>query len=514
MAEGWVATRKALTYGQFFTLIEGVISDPSILSTCRHEFCRQCLQNSGTCPKCGSPYWKKDIQTFTALQSLVLHLKTLEDIINVGPSPKNALLLTPARAPTIETTPILETTPTTATSIESTPTILTALRPVNYRWAPSKRGRSDDKVSDNKRNARGETRLQVAVIKGNYIKVKELLEGGADPNVTDNAGWTPLHEACNHGYEDIVELLISYGSLLNVPADNNDTPLHDAVMNNHTRIATILVENGANTSLRNSEGYTPLDLARQRDMIDALSVVPLVLSSPIIDTANDTLILLGSGLKPHNKSLMSKTSERLGRCVVVNEFNAKVTHVLTESNEKGCCTRTMKCLSAVAKGAWLLQSEWLRASSKEGHWIKEEDYVIKGFHYEGKSWLTGAPLKSHNNAIEKCPGLFNGLEFYIDTHLVPPQPTRTELKSLIELAGGKVLLREPTPSENEKKFPFHASNTSPQLFSICSKIIITSKPGINQLSLSASLKGSTHVVYTTVSWVLDCLSQFKLIEYY
>lgn len=54
---------------------------------------------------------------------------------------------------------------------------------------------------------------------------------------------------------------------------------------------------------------------------------------------------------------MSKTSERLGRCVVVNEFNSKVTHVLTECNEKECSTRTMKCLSAVAKGAWLLQSE-------------------------------------------------------------------------------------------------------------------------------------------------------------
>ena len=33
--------------------------------------------------------------------------------------------------------------------------------------------------------------------------------------------------------------------------------------------------------------------------------------------------------------------------------------------------------------------------------MKEEDHIIKGFHYEGKSWLTGAPMKSHSNAIEK-----------------------------------------------------------------------------------------------------------------
>ena len=87
----------------------------------------------------------------------------------MNPTPKNTPPLTPA--PTAETTPIIETTPTTATSIEATPTLLTALRPLNYRWAPSKRGRSDDKVSDNKRNVRGETKLQVAVIKVIYTLV-------------------------------------------------------------------------------------------------------------------------------------------------------------------------------------------------------------------------------------------------------------------------------------------------------------------------------------------------------
>lgn len=31
-------------------------------------------------------------------------------------------------------------------------------------------------------------------------------------NTQDNAGWTPLHEACNNGYSDVVKALLEYGA--------------------------------------------------------------------------------------------------------------------------------------------------------------------------------------------------------------------------------------------------------------------------------------------------------------
>ena len=58
------------------------------------------------------------------------------------------------------------------------------------------------------------------------------------------------HEASNHGYPEVVSLLLDHGALINIPGFENDTPLHDAVGNGHLEVARLLVSRGANTNLR------------------------------------------------------------------------------------------------------------------------------------------------------------------------------------------------------------------------------------------------------------------------
>ena len=59
----------------------------------------------------------------------------------------------------------------------------------------------------------------------------------------DHAGWTPLHEACNHGSTACVEALLRHRP---APVLNNQvggvSPLHDAVLNEHMDIAKMLLE--------------------------------------------------------------------------------------------------------------------------------------------------------------------------------------------------------------------------------------------------------------------------------
>lgn len=43
-----------------------------------------------------------------------------------------------------------------------------------------------------------------------------ILDGTIDINTQDFAGWSALHEACNKGCYDIVEMLVKHGANINL----------------------------------------------------------------------------------------------------------------------------------------------------------------------------------------------------------------------------------------------------------------------------------------------------------
>ena len=79
---------------------------------------------------------------------------------------------------------------------------------------------------------------------------------GATVHTRDHCGWTPLHEACNHGFLDLARLLLDHGAQVDDPGGENcdlTTPLMDAAMNGHEEVVELLVNHGANLGVVNSE---------------------------------------------------------------------------------------------------------------------------------------------------------------------------------------------------------------------------------------------------------------------
>ena len=54
-------------------------------------------------------------------------------------------------------------------------------------------------------------------------------------------GWSPLHEAANHGHREIVTYLLKHGANIHASGMEGDTPLHDAVGNDHFSVSVIVL---------------------------------------------------------------------------------------------------------------------------------------------------------------------------------------------------------------------------------------------------------------------------------
>ncbi|GFO07798.1 ankyrin-3 [Plakobranchus ocellatus] len=102
-----------------------------------------------------------------------------------------------------------------------------------------------------------------AIANGNVAAVEGMIELGADVNIADDAGMTPLHAACSFAYFPLegVKKLLAVGADCNRSGHGGFTPLHLAVAGARPEVVRILLENGADMHLKTNLGETNLSLA-------------------------------------------------------------------------------------------------------------------------------------------------------------------------------------------------------------------------------------------------------------
>lgn len=114
-----------------------------------------------------------------------------------------------------------------------------------------------------------------AAANGDPDSITVLLEFGANPNsIIKQYGATPLHRLVNGyrfadgylwQYEDkrnmAINVLLNAGADVNVVDSDGNSPLHDAASFGYLYAVNLLVQNGADVSLVNNRGLTAFDLA-------------------------------------------------------------------------------------------------------------------------------------------------------------------------------------------------------------------------------------------------------------
>ena len=98
---------------------------------------------------------------------------------------------------------------------------------------------------------RGEP-LRNAAEHGNISAVKYLMQSGANVNMLDTNGVSPLLLACKGNHLDIVEILLNYTANINSKTYQKDTPLMESCKNGNVQLVNLLLSNSLSPSL--SEG--------------------------------------------------------------------------------------------------------------------------------------------------------------------------------------------------------------------------------------------------------------------
>ena len=125
-------------------------------------------------------------------------------------------------------------------------------------------------------NAKDESVLMLAALKGHQQLAEKLVKRGADVNKT---GWAPLHYAASSGHLPIIAMLIENSAYIDAESPNGTTPLMMAAMYGTPEAVKLLLHEGADPTLKNVQGLTALQFAERAVRPDSVEMLAAAIRS-------------------------------------------------------------------------------------------------------------------------------------------------------------------------------------------------------------------------------------------
>ena len=137
-------------------------------------------------------------------------------------------------------------------------------------WAVADALINAPKIDLEARNAKDESALMIAVLKGQLVLAEKLIDKGADVN---KPGWTPLHYAATLGHVPLINLLLDHDAYIDASSPNDSTPLMMAAMYGTPQAVKVLLESGADPTIKNASGLTALDFSYRAQSEDSAQII-------------------------------------------------------------------------------------------------------------------------------------------------------------------------------------------------------------------------------------------------
>lgn len=145
----------------------------------------------------------------------------------------------------------------------------------------------------NIRNSFGHSPLDLAIVWCMPQVVKLLLNNGADPNVEDKDAITPLIRAVMLGIQDarpmqdkleIINYLIDSGASIDTQIKNGKTALMYAIGNSRIEIAELLISSGASLTIKDSQGRKASEIICQGVTFEKRAYLQKILTQSQLNT--------------------------------------------------------------------------------------------------------------------------------------------------------------------------------------------------------------------------------------